>query len=232
MGSPDDPEEYLEKEVENRREALNGIESKGSEPGRSAVSGEMSTEGTEAMLEEAGISRDRSSGESELESLERVNEMFYAIGDDGQGERFDSFIGAESPTIGVKRRHEEAGLAEYDSGFQFLSRDGHTVRKAVSRLQQDTDLELGDVAGVLTKTGGSENPGEVIEMYQEIKAGEYDTQRDLAETVGMNEVVASDKLNEMDEVGLIDRDDSLELTEDGYEVSKTLRGLEAYTSAQ
>lgn len=219
----DDPEDYnlktdkmLNSTTENDRDVI--------QPGRSAASsdGEFNMTGEDEMLEEVGITKNEN-------PLRRVNEMFYGAGNDGMADRYDSFMGKSQPTIGVKNKHEELGLAEYD-GFQFLTEDGQTLKNELERLSEETNTDVGQALGILTRDQGAKNTDELLEMYQEIESNDYQKQRNLANEVGMRDRAVSIKLKQLENEGLVDRENSIELTEDGYEVFKSIRGIESYVS--
>jgi len=223
-----DAQDYNDKMDELDRRARENLENREFEKGRSAAGGAVTTEGADEMLRSVGIepAEEELEEENESDSMERVNEMLYAVGNNGHAEKFDSILG-EEPSIGTKQRHSELGIAEYEGGMQFLTDDGRTVKKAAYRLMEETDLDVGKVAASLSMTKLANDPSTKLEMYQEIQMNEYDTQRDLGEEIGMDASNVSKYLSEWEDQGLVDKD-SLELTDDGYEVAQTLRGLEAY----
>jgi len=231
------PKESLRRKAELVRKAREEFESTDFENGNSAAGGEMNTEGVDTMLREVGIEPQQTQENQETQEIqedynhmERVNEMLYGISNDGRAERFDTIID-EEPSRGIKNRHRELGLAEYGGGFQFLTEDGRTVRKAARRLMNETDLEIGEVAASLTMESGAKNPDAKLEMYQEIQANDYDTQKEIGEELGLDQADVSRYLSEWEDQDLVNKD-HLELTEDGYEVAQTLRGLEAYAESK
>ena len=219
-----DPEDYSQRQNKIERDARKIFGETDFEKGRSAASGasgEVTTEGVEGALKNIGIEKSEDSTPAE-----RTNEMLYVVSNDSRADRFNAFMN-KKPSDRIEKRHEETGLASYKGGFQFLTNDGRTIKNEFERLEEETDVNVGSIAASLTMNSGADSPSSRIELYQEIKSGDYDTQRELAKSVGVDEPETSRTLNRWRDEGLVE-ENALELTEDGYEVSKTLRGLESY----
>lgn len=235
----EDPEDYAERQAKIEREARRKFEEAEFERGGAGASAEttgtMTTEGGDKMLENLGITsktNNKEQNEEKNNSLDTVNQMLYSTSNDGHSRRLDGLLDKEYRTKTIEERHSEHGISEYEGGFQFLSDDGRVIKSAVERLMSETELDIGQVNRSLSTDCSAEDRGTKMKLYQEIQTGDYETQKALAEETDIHERTTSDYLTTWEQQGLIDRDGEIKLTEDGYEVAQTLRGLEAYAKSK